>query len=93
MANPVLQFQILSKEPETTAKFYGQLFGWKVGAPDAIGYRTIETGSMEGIQGGIWPTPPQAGSFTQWFVGIDDIGAAINAATIRATAQQLLTVT
>jgi len=81
MANPVLQFQILSKEPETTAKFYAELFGWKIGSSDAIGYRSVETDSNEGISGGIWPAPQQAGSFTQWFVGVADIGAAVETAT------------
>jgi predicted enzyme related to lactoylglutathione lyase len=30
MANPVVQFQILSKRPDETAQFYGDLFGWTV---------------------------------------------------------------
>lgn len=51
MGNPVLQFQIISKAPEETAKFYASLFEWKVDANNA-------TGSMEGAQGGIWPAPP-----------------------------------
>ena len=80
MANPVLQFQILSKDPEATAKFYAELFAWKVGPSDAMGYRGIETGSREGIQGGIWPAPPQAPSFAQFFVGVDDIRVAVEQA-------------
>jgi hypothetical protein len=80
MANPVLQFQILSKDPEATGKFFAELFGWNVGASDTMGYRRIATGSAEGIQGGIWPAPPQAQSFAQLFVGVTDIRASVEQA-------------
>ena len=72
MTNPVMQFQILSKDPEATAKFYSQLFGWTVNSDNAMGYRRIDTGSNEGIQGGIWPAPPQAPNFVQLFTAVED---------------------
>src|SRR5262249_49331035 len=80
MANPVLQFQILSKVPEETAPFYSELFAWKIDADNAMGYRRIDTGSTEGIQGGIWPAPPQAPVFVQLFVGVDDVRASVASA-------------
>ena len=80
MANPVMQFQILSKDPEATARFYGGLFGWTVNANNAMGYRRIETGTAEGIQGGIWPAPPQAPNFVQLFTAVDDVAAAVRKA-------------
>jgi uncharacterized protein len=76
MAHPVMQFQILSKTPDETAQFYGALFGWKVDANNPMGYRRIDTGSKEGIQGGIWPAPPQSPNFVQLYVGVDDVKAA-----------------
>jgi len=80
MANPVTQFQMISKEPEQTAAFYGGLFGWKIDANNAMGYRRIDTGSKEGIQGGIWPAPPQAPAFVQLFVGVDDVRTSVASA-------------
>lgn len=77
MGNPVTQFQILSKKPDETAAFYSRLFGWTINANNAMGYRQIETGSKEGIQGGIWPAPPQAPDFVQLFVSVADVKAAI----------------
>ena len=68
MGNPVVQFQILSKTPDKTAEFYSTLFGWTISANNAMGYRQIDTGSKEGIQGGIWPAPPQAPEFVQLFM-------------------------
>jgi hypothetical protein len=77
MQNPVTQFQILSKSPDETARFYRELFGWTVNADNPLGYRQIQTGSGEGIQGGIWPAPPQAPTFVQLFVTVDDVAAAV----------------
>jgi predicted enzyme related to lactoylglutathione lyase len=77
MGNPVLQFQIISGAPEGTARFYAALFGWKVDANNPMGYRRIDTGSKAGIQGGIWPAPPEAPSFVQLFVGVADVQASV----------------
>jgi predicted enzyme related to lactoylglutathione lyase len=78
MNNPVLQFQILSRSPDETAAFYQTLFGWRIEANNALGYRRIDTGNVEGIHGGIWPAPPHAANFVQLFVGVDDVSAAVN---------------
>lgn len=81
MGNPVTQFQILSKTPDATAAFYGKLFGWRIDANNALGYRRIDTGSYEGVQGGIWPAPPQAPTFVQLFISVDDVTAKVTEAT------------
>jgi uncharacterized protein len=80
MGSPVMQFQILSKTPEETARFYGSLFGWKIDANNPLGYRQIDTGSKEGIQGGIWPAPPRALNFVQLFMKVEDVGASVKQA-------------
>jgi predicted enzyme related to lactoylglutathione lyase len=77
MSNPVMQFQILSKEPDATANFYSQMFGWEVDANNPLGYRRIDAGSKQGIQGGIWPAPPQAPNFVQLFIVVEDVAAAV----------------
>src|SRR5262245_31030139 len=80
MGNPVMQFQMISKAPEETARFYSSLFGWKVDADNPMGYRQIHTGSAEGIQGGIWPAPAQAPNFVQLFMSVDDVPASVERA-------------
>jgi len=77
MNHPVLQFQIISKNPDQTVRFYSGLFGWTIDADNPLGYRRISTGSTEGIQGGIWPAPPQAANFVQLFVGVEDVAASV----------------
>src|SRR5581483_12085528 len=47
-AQPVQQFQILSRNPDAAAKFYGQLFGWKVNDANPLGYRQLSTGGISG---------------------------------------------
>ena len=73
MGNPVMQFQILSQHPNETARFYSALFGWAVNDNNPLGYREINTGSTDGIHGGIWPAPPQASTFVQLFMAVDDV--------------------
>ncbi len=80
MGQPVMQFQILAKNPDQAAEFYGKLFGWRIDANNALGYRTIDTGSKAGIQGGIWPAPPEGQSMVQLFVAVADVKAAAGAA-------------
>ena len=74
MPNPVLRWQLLSKNPEAAAAFYGGLFGWQVSAANAMHYREVETG---GVPGGIWPLPPDAPAMVQLFVGVPDVAAAV----------------
>jgi predicted enzyme related to lactoylglutathione lyase len=81
MNHPVMQFQIIAKSPAETAAFYSRLFGWKIDADNALGYRRIDTGTGQGIQGGIWPAPPQAPDFVQLFIAVPDVAAAVAQAT------------
>jgi predicted enzyme related to lactoylglutathione lyase len=76
VGDPVTQFQIISKTPGETGQFYSDLFGWTISANNPMGYRQINTGSTSGIQGGIWPAPPQAANFVQLFVSVEDVAAA-----------------
>jgi uncharacterized protein len=80
MSNPVFEFQIISKDPDGTGRFYCELFGWSVNSDSVIGHRRIDTGSREGIQGGIWPAPPQAPNFVQLFVAVDDVADVVSKA-------------
>lgn len=80
MADPVIQFQILSTVPDETAKFYSTLFGWSVNNDNPMGYREIRTGAAEGIEGGIWPAPPQANNFVQLFMAVDDVKKSVKRA-------------
>jgi predicted enzyme related to lactoylglutathione lyase len=72
---------MLSKQLDDTANFYTELFGWSVDANNPMNYRQIDTGTKEGIQGGIWPAPPEATSFVQLFIEVDDVAKYVGEAT------------
>lgn len=80
MTDPVVQWQIVADDPAGLAGFYSKLFGWKIDADNALGYRRLETGS---IDGGVWPTHEPGKATLQLFVEVPDIDARI------ARAQQL----
>ncbi len=80
MGRPVMKWQILAKNPDCAAQFYTRLFGWSVSADNPLGYRMIDTGSSKGIPGGIWPAPPDAPSFVQLFVEVEDVAATLDQA-------------
>jgi predicted enzyme related to lactoylglutathione lyase len=77
MGCPVTEWQILAKDPERAAAFYAELFGWKVNSDNPLGYRAVDTGSSDGIQGGIWPSPPEGHNFVQLFVKVDGVAECV----------------
>lgn len=81
MGNPVMHWQILSRNPDTSEKFYSQLFGWSCSAANAMGYRMVDTNSGKGINGGIWPIAPNEGHpMVQLFISVEDVGACVDRA-------------
>jgi uncharacterized protein len=81
MGSPVVRWQIVTPDAEGEAEFYRKLFGWSVRTDNALGYREITTGDERGIDGGVWPAPPQATTFVQLFMQVDDVDDAIRRAT------------
>ena len=72
MADPVVQWQIVADDPAALASFYSRLFGWSVDSDNALGYRRLRTGS---IDGGIWPTHMPGKATLQLFVEVPDVEA------------------
>lgn len=72
MPNPVMQWQMISKNPDASAQFYAELFGWKISDANALGYKEAKTG---GCDGGFWPAPPEGMPMIQLFVGVPDVKA------------------
>lgn len=77
MSRPVVRWQIISTDPEATARFHQKLFGWERTAANALGYRELRTGAVPTapVDGGVWPAPPGASSFVQLFVEVEDVAA------------------
>ena len=77
MGQPVMRWQILARETDKLAAFYTTLFGWRVDAGNAMGYRMIDTASDRGINGGIWPIGREGPPAVQLFVEVPDVAACV----------------
>ena len=53
MANPITWFEINGPEPDQTAKFYSEVFGWHTQSMPESNYVLIDTHAGSGINGGI----------------------------------------
>ena len=73
MGCPVVEWQMLAKDPEAAVSFYGGLFDWTIDSNNALGYRRVSTGGIGGINGGIWPSPPQGHDLVQLFIGVESV--------------------
>lgn len=73
MGCPVIQWQMIVKDPEAESGFYASLFGWQVSSDNPLGYRMVDTGSADGIPGGFWPSPPEGHNLVQLFIRVDSV--------------------
>jgi predicted enzyme related to lactoylglutathione lyase len=73
MGCPVIEWQILAKSPDAAITFYGGLFDWTADSNNALGYRRVNTGTAQGIHGGIWPSPADGQNFVQLFIAVDSV--------------------
>jgi hypothetical protein len=53
MGQPVVHWELWSKDPERTSDFYVRVFGWSVKSMPGMDYWQAETGGNGGINGGI----------------------------------------
>jgi predicted enzyme related to lactoylglutathione lyase len=84
MGRPVVHWELWSKDPQKVSDFYSTVFGWKINHIPEMNYRTVETGSEGGINGGIMT--PQEGPWPgnmSFYIDVDDL-EAYNAKIIAA---------
>ena len=77
MGNPVVHWELMSKEPEKVADFYSKIFDWKINVMPEMNYRIVDTGGEGGIGGGI-VKPEREGPWpgnTLFYIAVDDLGA------------------
>jgi hypothetical protein len=77
MGNPVVHWELMSKDPAKVAGFYEKLFGWKIQHRPELDYRIVDTGANAGINGGI-VKPEREGPWPGnmvLYVMVDDLAA------------------
>jgi uncharacterized protein len=81
MANPVTWFEINGPNPEATAAFYAELFGWHTEqAPGGATYTLIDTHAGKGINGGLGATEGGQASHAVFYVENPDIASLLEKA-------------
>jgi uncharacterized protein len=88
MPNPVVHFEIVTRDPKALTEFFNAAFDWKVdthhpgtGAGDVPIYFYAapngDTPPSKGINGGIGGTPAGYDGHVTFYVGVDDVGNAL----------------
>lgn len=77
MGRPIVHFEILGTDGERLAAFYRALFDWQVTpVEEGGGYAMVDTGGGDAPTGGIAGFPGARGHVT-FYVGVDDVAAAL----------------
>jgi uncharacterized protein len=77
MGQPVVHWELMSKDPARIAGFYEKIFDWKIKHLPEMNYRVVETESQGGINGGILkPDRPEPWpGNTMFYIAVDDLAA------------------
>lgn len=77
MGNPVVHFEVTSKDGKALQPFYQQLFTWEIDSNNTNGYGLVNTG--EGISGGIGSGDgSDQASWVTFYVEVEDPQATLN---------------
>jgi uncharacterized protein len=89
MPNPVIHFEVVTKNPKAAIEFFNAAFDWNIdtqhpgsgsnGVP--VYFYVAPNGDMppsEGINGGVGGTPDGYGGHVTFYVSVDDVGAALD---------------
>jgi uncharacterized protein len=78
MGRPVVHFEIGCRDAKRTEEFYKQLFDWNT---TEMGPATmIDTAAGSGIQGHITALGHEPQHYTMFYVGVEDVQAALDKA-------------
>jgi predicted enzyme related to lactoylglutathione lyase len=79
MPHPVVHAEIRSSDPDATRQFLAKLFDWTYSDGAFPGYTFVASGAEGGPPTAISPLQG-AGDQVLFFVGVDDVGAALSQA-------------
>lgn len=77
MGNPVVHWELWSKDPEKISNFYAKVFDWKIQNIPELNYRMVDTGGGTGINGGImkpYRSGPWPGNMA-FYIDVADLDA------------------
>jgi predicted enzyme related to lactoylglutathione lyase len=85
MPNPVVHWEMGTKDANKLQEFYTNVFGWKIDSNNPMNYGMVETGGHEGtdghggVNGGIFQVDDDA-PFLTIYIQVDDLQAYLDKA-------------
>ena len=80
MSNPVVHFEIATKDSAKSCEFYGKLFSWNIRVMDTMNYSLVEEGEG-GIPGGIFQgDKDECPPYVTIYVKVDDLQKCLDRA-------------
>lgn len=80
MGQPVVHWEITARHATRLESFYSDLFDWSIRSGSPIRYREVDTGTKDGIQGGIAETDGSWPNGALFYVRVDDVRAYLSRA-------------
>ena len=78
MSSPLIHFEIAGRDAAGLQRFFGDLFGWQINADNAMNYGMVNLSGD--VAGGIGPAPEGQPGHAMFYVGVDDVEAALQKA-------------
>ena len=79
MSSPLIHFEVAGKDADKLQSYYGDLFGWKIDSGNPMNYGLVDVGSTD-VAGGVGPAPDGQPGHAMFYVGVDDVEAALKKA-------------
>jgi len=78
MSSPLIHFEVAGKDAGKLQSFFGDLFGWQIDSNNPMNYGIVNLSDEVG--GGIGPAPEGQPGHAMFYVGVDDVEAALQKA-------------
>ena len=78
MSSALIHFEVVGKDPEKLQGFFGDLFGWQINGDNPMNYGIVNL--SDDVGGGIGPAPEGQPGHAMFYVGVDDVEAALQKA-------------
>jgi predicted enzyme related to lactoylglutathione lyase len=79
MGRPIAWFEVVGSDYDGLKRFYGELFDWQFEEP-MDGYAIAAPEGQDGLMGGIGRDPSGGGGHATFYVGVEDVQAALDRA-------------
>lgn len=80
MNHPVVWFEVLGDDGAKLQKYYADLFGWAIKVEGPVKYGTVDTGTKNGIPGGVGAVFPGTRPWVTFYVRTNALEETISRA-------------